>query len=118
MNMHNQIKSVLLSGMVVVGFFALSFNASAAVDVEAAKTLARANNCFSCHGETKQKDGPAYKNVAEKYRGKADAEEKLVHHLTSGEKAKFPDGHEENHKIINTKDMGQIKNLVNWILSL
>ena len=38
--------------------------------------------------------------------------------ITTGEKAKFPDGHEEDHKIIKTKDMNEIKNLVNWILSL
>ena len=96
----------------------ISLNASAAVDVEAAKALARENNCFKCHGVDKEKDGPSYKKVAEKYRGKPGAEEKLIHHVTSGEKAKFPDGHEEEHKIIKTKDMDQIKNLVNWILSL
>ena len=116
--MKNQVKAVLFSGAISACLLAVSFNASAAVDVDAAKALARANNCLSCHGETKQKDGPSYKSVAEKYRGKADAEVKLTHHLTSGEKAKFPDGHEENHKIINTKDAGQIKNLVDWILSL
>lgn len=64
------------------------------------------------------KTGPAYKKVAEKYRGKANAEEKLVNHLTSGEKVKFSDGHEEEHKVIKTRDMGEIKNLVDWILSL
>ncbi len=115
--MKNQVKAVLM-GSAVAGLLAVSFSATAAVDVEAAKNLARANNCFKCHGETKEKDGPAYIKVAEKYRGKADAEEKLAHHLTSGEKAKFPDGHEEPHKIINTKDAAEIKNLVGWILSL
>ena len=100
---------------ILTGF---SITASAAVDVDAAKSLARENNCFKCHGVDKEKDGPSYKKVADKYRGKADAEKRLITHLTSGEKAKFPDGHEEEHKIINTKDMGQIKNLVSWILSL
>jgi cytochrome c len=89
----------------------------AAVDVEAAKALARQNNCFKCHSVDKEKDGPTYIKVAAKYKGKANAEERLVAHITSGEKAKFPDGHEEEHKIIKTKDMAEIKNLVNWILS-
>jgi cytochrome c len=92
-----------------------------AVDVEAAKALARQNNCFKCHSVDKDKDGPAYKKVAEKFRGKPDAEARLINHITSGEKAKFPDGHEEEHKIVKTsppKDMEQIKNLVQWILSL
>jgi len=107
---------ILFSAAAIALVFSL--HASAAVDVEAAKALARENNCFKCHGVDKEKDGPAYKKVAEKYRGKPGAEEKLIHHVTSGEKAKFPDGHEEEHKIINTKDMEKIKNLVDWILSL
>ncbi len=93
-------------------------NASAAVDVDAAKTLGRQNNCFKCHGTEKDKDGPSFKKVGEKYRGKADAEKSLVDHLTHGKKVKFPDGHEEEHRIIKTKDMAEVSNLVNWILSL
>jgi cytochrome c len=94
--------------------------AANAVDVDAAKALAKQNNCFKCHAVDKEKDGPAYKKVAEKYKGKANAEARLVEHITSGEKAKFPDGHEEEHKIVKTsppKDMEQVKNLVQWILS-
>lgn len=91
-----------------------------AVDETAARELARANNCFKCHSVSKDKDGPAYQKVAEKYKGKPEAEEKLIHHITSGEKAKFPDGHEEDHKIVKTdppNDMAQIKNLVDWVLA-
>lgn len=91
-----------------------------AVDVDAARALAKQNNCFKCHAVEKEKDGPAYKKVAEKYKGKANAEARLIEHITSGEKAKFPDGHEEEHKIVKTsppKDMEQVKNLVQWILS-
>ena len=104
---------------VISAVFVLAFssNVFAAVDVDAAKGLARQNSCFKCHSVDKEKDGPTFIKVAAKYKGKADAEAKLVHHLTSGEKAKFPDGHEEDHKIINTKDMAEIKNLVNWILA-
>ncbi len=97
----------------------LSFSAPAmsAVDVEAAKALARQNNCFKCHGVDKKKDGPAWREIAAKYKGKPDAEERLTKHLTTGEKAKFPDGHEEDHKVIKA-DPAETKNLVQWILSL
>lgn len=101
--------------------FGVSLSANADVDAEAAKALARQNNCFKCHAVDKEKDGPSYKKVAEKYKGKDNAEARLIEHITSGEKAKFPDGHEEEHKIVKTeppKDMSQIKNLVDWILSL
>jgi cytochrome c len=105
----------------MIGAVALfvAFSAGAA-DETAARELARANNCFKCHAITKDKDGPAYHKVAEDLKGKTDAEAKLIHHLTSGEKAKFPDGHEEDHKIVKTdppNDMAQIKNLVDWILA-
>ena len=50
--------------------------------------------------------------------GRGDAVDKIVHHLTSGEKAKFPDGHEEDHKIVKSQDPAAIKNLVDWILAL
>ncbi len=116
-------KSIARSLMTVAAgaaVLALAPAALAAVDADAAKQLAKQNNCFKCHAIEKDKDGPAYHKVAEKYKGKADAEAKLIHHITSGEKAKFPDGHEEEHKIVKTsppKDEAQIKNLVDWVLS-
>lgn len=103
--------------VLVLGGMSISASSANTVDVDAAKALARQNGCFKCHGVDKKKDGPSYKEVAEKYHGKANAEERLITHITSGEKAKFPDGHEEDHKIIKTKDMAEIKNIVNWILS-
>ena len=107
--------------MLISAALLFSAGASAAPDVEAAKALARQNNCFKCHAKDKAKDGPSYHDVAVKNKGKSDAEQRLITHITTGEKAKFPDGHEEEHKIIQTsppKDMAQIKNLIDWILSL
>jgi cytochrome c len=91
--------------------------AAYAVDDAAAEATARQNNCFKCHAVEKKKDGPAYKEVAAKYKGKADAETRLTTHLTTGEKAKFPDGHEEEHKVVKVKDPAELKNLIGWILS-
>ena len=109
----------LFSG-VLFSAFVVAIPPAQALDAEAAKALARQNNCLKCHAIDKDKDGPSYKKVAEKYKGKANAEARLVEHITSGEKAKFPDGHEEEHKIVKTsppKDMEQVKNLVQWILA-
>ncbi len=91
--------------------------AAHAVDADAALALARQNNCFKCHAVAKAKEGPAYKDVAAKYRGKPGAQDRIVTHLTTGEKAKFPDGHEEEHKIISAKSPDEVKNLADWILS-
>jgi cytochrome c len=100
---------------------ALMFSPRAqAVDVEAAKTLAKQSNCFKCHAIEKKKEGPAWKEVAAKYKDKplAESEARLITHITSGEKAKFEDGHEEDHAIVKSKDQAAIKNLVDFILSL
>lgn len=115
-------KSIITAGKVlaivaVSTAFSMSSPAVAA-DGVAAEKLARQEGCLRCHGIDRGKDGPAYKEVAAKYKGKADAEGRLVKHLSTGEKVKFPDGHEEEHKIPKTKDPEQIKNLIQWILSL
>ncbi|GAB4170422.1 MAG: hypothetical protein Fur0039_09790 [Rhodocyclaceae bacterium] len=109
----------LIASALSAGVLALGLSApAAAADEAAAKTLAKQSGCLKCHAVDKKKDGPAYKEVAAKYKGKADAVDKLTHHVTSGEKVKFEDGHEEEHKIVKSKDPAAIKNLVEWILSL
>jgi cytochrome c len=109
--------SASIAAIVLAAGFAFPSTTFAA-DAEAAKALARQNNCFKCHGTDKDKDGPSLKKIAGKYKGEAGAADKLVNHLTSGEKVKFPDGHEEAHKIVEPKDPAGIKNLVDWILSM
>ncbi|MDO8959391.1 MAG: c-type cytochrome [Rhodocyclaceae bacterium] len=103
--------------------FALAgFSAGAlAQSFEAAKDLVEQNNCKQCHGIKKDKDGPSFLKTAERLRGKAGAEAEIVTHLTSGKKIKLADGTTEDHKIIKTmppKDMAQIKNVAQYILSI
>jgi cytochrome c len=89
-----------------------------AADASAAEKQLKSNNCVKCHTVDRKKDGPAYRDVAAKFRPESDAEKKLIHHMTAGEKVKLPDGHEESHKKIKTTDEAELKNLAQWILSL
>jgi cytochrome c len=89
-----------------------------AADAASAEKLAKQSNCFKCHMIDQKKESTSWHDIAVKYRGKPDAEDKLIFHITSGEKVKFDDGHEENHKIVKSKDPVEIKNLVAWILTL
>ncbi|MES2049518.1 MAG: c-type cytochrome [Pseudomonadota bacterium] len=116
MNTKSNIRT--LSGILTFFAAGLISTSSYAMDPVAAEQMARQNGCFKCHSIEKKKDGPPYKEIAAKYKGKSDAEARLTTHITTGEKAKFPDGHEEEHKIIKTKDPAEIKNIVQWILSL
>jgi cytochrome c len=46
--------------------------------------LARAKNCVACHAAANKVVGPAYKDIAAKYAGQADAENKLVQKVLKG----------------------------------
>jgi cytochrome c len=89
-----------------------------AADEAAAQDLAKTSGCFKCHGVDKKKDGPALRDAAAKYKGDPEAESKLIYHVTSGEKVKFDDGHEEEHKKVKTRSSSETLNLVQWILAL
>lgn len=89
---------------------------AAAVDADAAVKMTKDNGCTKCHAADKDKKGPAYKSVAAKYKGKADAEAKLTTFVTTGPKVKM-DGADEEHKAVASKDAAATKNLVQWILA-
>ena len=90
--------------------------AFAALDENAAMALAKKSDCTKCHSADKKKEGPPYKETAAKYKGKADAVDKLFTHLTTNPTVKV-DGKEEEHKGVKTKDEADIKNLIAYILS-
>lgn len=115
-------KNKFVMSTLVVAMFGLSSVAAAAVDVEAAQDLMKQNKCSQCHAlKDKEKDAPPFNKIAAKFKGKADAEDKLVKHLTSNPKVKLSDGSEEEHKVLKTspaKDIPQVKNVIQYILSL
>lgn len=105
-------------GAAVVLAFAGMTSAHAAVDADAAQSMAKKNDCFKCHAIDKTKKGPSYKKISAKYKGKADGMSKVVENMTKvGHKVKLEDGTEEEHKVIDSKDEAAIKNLASWILA-
>jgi cytochrome c len=107
----------LLSTLFVAcGLMTATF-AYAAPDADAAQALMKKSDCLKCHAIDKKKDGPSFKEVAKKYKGKADAEDKLVKHITTGPTIEI-DGVKEEHKKIKSTDAAEIKNVVQWMLSL
>lgn len=109
--------SLALTSVALAALSGLSANVTAAdIDADAAQALAKKSNCFKCHAVDKKKDGPTFKETAGKYKGKADAEEKLFIHLTTNPKVKI-DGKEEEHTGAKTKNDADVRNLARWILS-
>ena len=87
-----------------------------ALDAAAAEALAKKSNCMKCHSVSAKKEGPPFKETAAKYKGQADAEQKLVTHLTTNPKIKV-DGKEEEHDNLKTKNEADVHNVAQWILS-
>jgi len=99
----------LAAGMSVAG------GASAALDNTAAEAMMKKDGCVACHAIDKKVIGPAYQEVAAKYKGDKDAATKLVDKVKKGgvgvwgqipmpPNAQVPDA--------------DIKELVAWMLTL
>lgn len=85
-------------------------------DDKAAQSLMKKSGCGNCHSLDKKKVGPTYKETSAKYKGAADAEAKLVTHLTTNPMVTV-DGKEEAHKSLKTTSESDVRNVVQWILS-
>ena len=116
MKLHSPQRLVLMS-VIGVAASCMAGASIAAVDADAAQALAKKSDCMKCHAVDKDKKASSYKAIAAKWKGKPDAEAKLIDSLTKQPKVKLKDGSEEEHKAIPTKDMNEIKNLIGWILS-
>ncbi|MGE5638557.1 MAG: c-type cytochrome, partial [Clostridia bacterium] len=65
--------------LLTAALFGLSTAAQAQnVDTAAAEALMKKSGCFKCHSVTAKKDGPSYKSVAEKLKGKPNAEAEIT----------------------------------------
>lgn len=72
-------KAFTVALMAVAG---LAISGQAAAD----EALAKAKNCLTCHQDAVKIVGPAYKDVAAKYKGQAGAVDKLAAKIKAGGK--------------------------------
>ena len=79
------------------------------------EALAKKYNCTACHAVDKKMVGPAYKDVAAKYRGQKDIAPKLVEKVKKGGVGVW--GQVPMPPNPNVPD-ADTKTLVDWILSL
>ncbi len=90
-------------------------NAYAALDEKAAEDMMKKDGCAACHSVDKKIVGPAYKDVAAKYKGDASAHAKLVEKVKKGGSGVW--GQVPMPPNAQVKD-SDIQQLVTWILSL
>jgi cytochrome c len=98
-------KSVTLAAILAV----------AALPALANEELAKKNACTACHAVDKKIVGPAFKEVAAKYRSDKTAEAKLVKKVKEGGVGVWGQVPMPPNSTVSDKD---IQTLVKWVLSL
>ncbi|MFA5915593.1 MAG: c-type cytochrome [Burkholderiales bacterium] len=81
----------------------------------AQEALAKKYNCLACHSVDKKVVGPAYKDVAAKYKGDAGAEARLVAKVKNGGSGVWGQIPMPPNSTVPDAD---VKALVKWVLSL
>ena len=109
-------KALTRAGLLTTIALALPTAALAAVDEDGATALLKSSGCGACHAVDAKKMGPAFKDIAAKYKGKGDAADTLFKHVTSGPMVKIGTK-EQKHPVVKSTDEAAIKNLVAYILS-
>jgi cytochrome c len=84
-----------------------------AAPAQANEELAKKHNCLACHSIDKKSVGPAYKEIAKKYKGQADAVAKLSEKVKKGGQGVW--GPVPMPPNAATPD-ADIKTLVEWLL--
>ena len=93
---------------------AVTLAAGVALPAVAQEELAKKHNCLACHAVDKKVVGPAYKDVAAKYRGDKTAEAKLVEKVKKGGVGVWGQVPMPPNATVPDAD---VKSLVKWILS-
>jgi cytochrome c len=93
-------KTILVSAVLAAGVLALG-------TAQASPELSKSAGCAKCHDLEKNKKGPAYKESAAKYKGKADAEATIFKSITD------PNGDHPEMKA----SADDTKTMIKWILA-
>ncbi|MEO8751081.1 MAG: c-type cytochrome [Casimicrobiaceae bacterium] len=87
--------------------FAAVLALAAAGPANAQEAVAKSSGCLNCHAVDTKKMGPSFKEVAAKYKGKADAETTLSAKISAG----------KDHPSVKASPE-EVKGLVKWILAM
>lgn len=101
-----------MKSIVIAAAAALALTAGVA---SADQALAQKYGCLSCHQIDKKVVGPAYRDVAKKYKGDAKAEAHLVNVIKKGGKGVWGPIPMPPHPQVSEENA---KKLASWVLSL
>jgi cytochrome c len=101
-----------MKAVLIAAAAALALSAGVA---SADQALAQKSACMSCHQVAKKVVGPAFKDVAAKYKGDAKAADHLVSVIKKGGKGVWGQVPMPPHPQVSDADA---KKLADWVLSL
>ena len=96
-------------------FFILTFILLTTQNAFANEELAKSNNCLLCHSVDNKVVGPAFKDIAAKYKGVDGAAEALASKVKNGTSGTWGNVAMPPNSGVSDED---IQTLVKWILSL
>ncbi|MBC7857600.1 MAG: c-type cytochrome [Burkholderiaceae bacterium] len=99
--------------MAAFGLAALSFSPASSFAADGAQ-LAQKSGCMACHSMDKKVLGPAFKDVAAKYKGNADASALLAKKVKGGGGGAWGPIPMPAHAAVSDAD---IKTMVDWVLA-
>jgi cytochrome c len=100
-------------GSNVAALIAAAAVAVLAAPAQASEELAKKHNCLACHSIDKKSVGPAYKDIAKKYKGQAGIEAKLAEKVKKGGQGVWGPVPMPPNAAVPDAD---IKTLVDWLL--
>lgn len=81
---------------------------------QASEDIAKKHGCLACHGIDKRLVGPAFKEIAGKYKSEKNAVTLLARHVRGGSKGVWGDAVMPPQAGISDDNLGKV---VNWILA-
>lgn len=99
---------------VLAGLALSAVPAQAAVDAARAQSLANQNACMGCHAVDRKLVGPAFKDVAAKYKGDAGAEARLIKKVREGGMGNWGQIPMPANPKVSDADL---KTVIDWVLA-
>jgi len=97
----------------VAALVAVASVTALATPARASEVLAKKHNCLACHTLDKKSVGPAYRDIARKYKGQAGIEAKLADKVKKGGQGVWGPVPMPPNAAVPDAD---VKTLVDWLL--
>ncbi len=100
----------------IASVLGLAAGSAQAIDDAKAQEIVKKSGCFACHAVDKKVFGPAFKDVAAKHKGEADATAKLEKAVRTGSKGTYGPGAMPPNPASRIGDQ-ELHALLEWVMT-